>query len=168
MAPLPCHALFQFYVADGKLSCQPISAQRISSLMLFHASYGLATLMVAQVCGLQPATSSGPSGDCYLYANHIEQTDGNLRPKELPPLPTMVPINPEVRRTLAFKFEDFGAGLLSSAPAYQRASGGLTIWMMRLFCHPEVSFSGGNNACRVLIVRHAATTPRPAERTCLW
>ena len=107
MALPPCHALFQFYVADGKLSCQLY--QRSADIFLgvpFNiASYALLTLMVAQVCGLQPGEFIWTGGDCHLYANHIEQTDLQLTRQPLP-LPSMK-LNPEVRDLLAFRFEDF-------------------------------------------------------------
>jgi thymidylate synthase len=107
MALPPCHALFQFYVADGKLSCQLY--QRSADIFLgvpFNiASYALLTLMVAQVCGLQPGEFIWTGGDCHLYANHIEQTNLQLSREPLP-LPTMR-LNPAVTDLLAFKFEDF-------------------------------------------------------------
>ncbi len=107
MALPPCHALFQFYVADGKLSCQLY--QRSADIFLgvpFNiASYALLTLMVAQVCGLQPGEFIWTGGDCHLYANHMEQTDLQLSREPLP-LPVMK-LNPVVTDLLAFKFEDF-------------------------------------------------------------
>jgi thymidylate synthase len=107
MALPPCHALFQFYVADGKLSCQLY--QRSADIFLgvpFNiASYALLTLMVAQVCGLQPGEFIWTGGDCHLYANHLEQTDLQLSREPLP-LPVMQ-LNPAVTDLLAFKFEDF-------------------------------------------------------------
>jgi len=107
MALPPCHALFQFYVADGKLSCQLY--QRSADIFLgvpFNiASYALLTMMVAQVCDLQLGDFIWTGGDCHLYANHIEQTDLQLTREPLP-LPVMK-LNPEVKDLLAFKFEDF-------------------------------------------------------------
>lgn len=107
MALPPCHALFQFYVADGRLSCQLY--QRSADIFLgvpFNiASYALLTLMVAQVCGLQPGDFVWTGGDCHLYANHLEQTDLQLSREPLP-LPTMK-LNPEVKDLFAFTFEDF-------------------------------------------------------------
>lgn len=107
MALPPCHCLFQFYVADGKLSCQLY--QRSADIFLgvpFNiASYALLTLMVAQVCDLAPGEFIWTGGDCHLYANHIEQTDLQLSREPLP-LPTMK-LNPEVKDLFAFRFEDF-------------------------------------------------------------
>ena len=107
MALPPCHALFQFYVADGKLSCQLY--QRSADIFLgvpFNiASYALLTLMVAQVCGLQPGDFVWTGGDCHLYSNHLEQADLQLA-REPGALPVMR-INPEVTDLFAFRFEDF-------------------------------------------------------------
>ena len=107
MALPPCHALFQFYVADGKLSCQLY--QRSADIFLgvpFNiARYALLTLMVAQVCDLQPGEFIWSGGDCHLYANHLEQTDLQQSREPLP-LPTMK-LNPEVNDLFAFRFEDF-------------------------------------------------------------
>ncbi|MDF3932517.1 thymidylate synthase [Pseudomonas citronellolis] len=107
MALPPCHALFQFYVADGKLSCQLY--QRSADIFLgvpFNiASYALLTLMVAQVAGLQPGDFIWTGGDCHLYANHLEQADLQLTREPLA-LPTMK-LNPEVKDLFDFRFEDF-------------------------------------------------------------
>jgi thymidylate synthase len=107
MALAPCHAFFQFYVADGKLSCQLY--QRSADIFLgvpFNiASYALLTLMVAQVCNLRPGDFVHTFGDAHLYSNHMEQTRLQLS-REPHPLPTMR-INPNVDDILAFKFEDF-------------------------------------------------------------
>ena len=107
MALPPCHALFQFYVADGKLSCQLY--QRSADIFLgvpFNiASYALLTLMVAQVSGLQPGEFIWTGGDCHLYANHLEQADLQLTREPLP-LPSMK-LNPEVKDLFDFRFEDF-------------------------------------------------------------
>jgi thymidylate synthase len=107
MALPPCHALFQFYVAGGKLSCQLY--QRSADIFLgvpFNiASYALLTLMVAQVCGYEPGDFVWTGGDCHLYANHLEQARLQLsrEPRALPQLR----INPDGIDIFAFKIEDF-------------------------------------------------------------
>ncbi len=107
MALMPCHALFQFYVADGRLSCQLY--QRSADLFLgvpFNiASYALLTLMVAQVCALKPGEFVHTFGDLHLYLNHLEQTKLQLT-REPKALPTMK-LNPAVQSIHDFKFEDF-------------------------------------------------------------
>jgi len=103
----PCHALFQFYVADGRLSCQLY--QRSADIFLgvpFNiASYALLTLMLAQVCGYRPGDFVHTLGDAHLYTNHLDQARLQLTrtPRALPQLR----INPEVRDLFAFRFEDF-------------------------------------------------------------
>ena len=107
MALPPCHALFQFYVADGKLSCQLY--QRSADIFLgvpFNiASYALLTMMFAQVCDLQPGRFIQTFGDVHLYANHVEQARLQLT-REPYPLPQMK-INPDVKSIFDFQYEDF-------------------------------------------------------------
>ena len=107
MALPPCHVLFQFFVMDGRLSCQLY--QRSADLFLgvpFNiASYALLTLMVAHVCGLKPGEFVHTFGDLHLYANHIEQAKLQLT-REPRPLPQMK-LNPKVTNIHAFKYEDF-------------------------------------------------------------
>lgn len=107
MALPPCHAFFQFYVADGKLSCQLY--QRSADIFLgvpFNiASYALLTMMIAQVCNLELGEFIHTLGDAHLYVNHLEQTELQLS-RTIKPLPTMK-INPEVKNIFDFTIEDF-------------------------------------------------------------
>ncbi|MEN8168936.1 MAG: thymidylate synthase [Pseudomonadota bacterium] len=117
MALPPCHTLFQFYVADGRLSCQLY--QRSADIFLgvpFNiASYALLTMMLAQVCGLQPGDFVHTLGDAHLYSNHLEQTREQLS-RETFPLPQMK-INPEVKDLFAFTIDDFELINYQSHPA---------------------------------------------------
>lgn len=107
MALPPCHTLFQFYVADGKLSCQLYqrSADVFLGLPFNIASYSLLTMMVAHVCGLQPGELIHTTGDTHIYLNHIEQIKTQLQrtPRKLPTMK----LNPEVKNIFDFEYEDF-------------------------------------------------------------
>ncbi|MDP4588745.1 MAG: thymidylate synthase, partial [Flavobacteriales bacterium] len=107
MALPPCHCLFQFYVADGKLSCQLYqrSADTFLGVPFNIASYALLTMMVAQVCDLKLGEFVWTGGDVHLYSNHIEQAKLQLT-RDFRTLPTMK-INPEVKSIFDFNFEDF-------------------------------------------------------------
>src|SRR5690349_10790709 len=107
MALLPCHAFFQFYVADGKLSCQMYqrSADMFLGVPFNTASYALLILMVAQVCGLKPGELVHTFGDTHLYLNHLEQAREQLSrsPRRLP----VMKLNPAVKDLFQFRYEDF-------------------------------------------------------------
>ncbi len=107
MALPPCHSLFQFYIADGKLSCQLYqrSADTFLGVPFNIASYALLTMMIAQVCELEVGEFIHTMGDAHLYNNHIEQTN-LLLTRDFRPLPTMK-INPNVKDIFEFKLEDF-------------------------------------------------------------
>ena len=125
MALAPCHCLFQFYVADGRLSCQLY--QRSADIFLgvpFNiASYALLTMMMAQVTGLKPGDFVHTFGDAHLYLNHLEQADLQLQ-REPRPLPRMV-INPDVGSIFDFTLRGFRIAGLRSSSAHQGAGGGL-------------------------------------------
>ncbi|MFZ5802407.1 MAG: thymidylate synthase [Candidatus Omnitrophota bacterium] len=107
MALPPCHCLFQFYVREGKLSCQLYqrSADAFLGVPFNIASYSLLTMMLAQVTGLQPGDFVHTFGDLHIYSNHLEQVNLQLS-REPRPLPAMT-LNPEVRDLFAFQYEDF-------------------------------------------------------------
>ncbi len=107
MALPPCHAFFQFYVAEGKLSCQLYqrSADIFLGIPFNIASYALLTMMIAQVCDLQPGEFIHTLGDAHLYNNHMEQVNTQLA-REPYPLPTMQ-LNPEIKNIFAFSYDDF-------------------------------------------------------------
>jgi thymidylate synthase len=117
MALAPCHALFQFYVQDGELSCQLY--QRSADLFLgvpFNiASYALLTLMVAQITGLKPGEFVHTFGDLHLYSNHLDQAREQLT-RDFCPLPRML-LNPAVKNLEDFRYEDFTLEAYDPHPA---------------------------------------------------
>jgi len=117
MALMPCHTLFQFYVAGGRLSCQLYqrSADVFLGVPFNIASYALLTMMIAQVCDLQPGEFIHTFGDVHIYNNHIEQVNLQLSRKPLP-LPTMK-LNPAVKNIFEFAFQDFILENYQSYPA---------------------------------------------------
>ena len=127
MALPPCHMMFQFYVANGKLSCQLY--QRSADIFLgvpFNiASYALLTMMVAQVCGLEAGDFVHTLGDAHLYSNHLEQVDLQLSrdPMALP----QMHINPAVKDIFGFKFDDFE---LRNYEAHAHIKGAVAVWLL--------------------------------------
>jgi len=121
MALMPCHTIFQFYVAEGKLSCQLYqrSADVFLGVPFNIASYALLTLMIAQVCDLQPGEFIHTFGDVHIYNNHVEQVKLQLSRKPYP-LPVMK-LSPSVKNIFDFKYEDFTLENYQSHPAIKAA-----------------------------------------------
>ena len=163
MALPPCHLMFQFYVADGRLSCQMYqrSADVFLGVPFNIASYALLTMMVAQVTDLEPGEFIHTLGDAHLYENHLEQTQLQLT-REPRPLPTMS-IDPSRALDLRLRVRAFPAGELSAASAYSGADRGL-IWRGRRECESrslcavaENGVIGRERPAAVASVRRLAT-----------